>query len=109
MARGSWSFPESKLHINYLELKAVLTLKEFQDLCSNKVVLIATDNTTVVAYINKEGEMVLGPSLCLTVDDPDLVHQESGNPQSSTYSRLSDCDRRQIIQTGSNQSNRMVP
>ena len=33
-ARGSWSVPESKLHINYLELKAVfLALKEFQNLC----------------------------------------------------------------------------
>ena len=64
MARGSWSLPESKLHINYLELKAVLlALKEFQTLCTNKVVLIATDNTTVVAYINKEGGMKSGP-LC---------------------------------------------
>ena len=53
-ARGSWSLPESKLHINYLELKAVfLALKEFQDLCTNKKVLVATDNTTVVSYINK--------------------------------------------------------
>ena len=35
-ARGDWSLPESKLHINYLELKAVfLALKKFQDLCSN--------------------------------------------------------------------------
>ena len=63
-ARGTWSLPESKLHINYLELKAVLlALKEFQDLCSNKIVLVATDNTTVVAYINKEGGMQSGP-LC---------------------------------------------
>ena len=63
-ARGSWSVPESKLHINHLELKAVfLALKEFQDLCSNNIVLVATDNTTVVAYINKEGGMKLG-SLC---------------------------------------------
>ena len=55
-ARGTWSLPESKLHLNYLELKAVfLALKEFQSLCCNKTVLIATDNTTVVAYINKEG------------------------------------------------------
>ena len=31
-ARGAWSLPESKLHINYLELKAVfLALREFQD------------------------------------------------------------------------------
>ena len=45
-ARGTWSLPESKLHINYLELKAVLlALKEFQDLCAGKLVLIATDNT----------------------------------------------------------------
>ena len=60
-ARGTWSLKESKLHINYLELKAVfLALKEFQDLCLNKIVLIATDNTTVVSYINKEGGMKLG-------------------------------------------------
>ena len=55
-ARGTWSLPESKLHINHLELKAVfLALKEFQTFCYNKTVLIATDNTPVVAYINKEG------------------------------------------------------
>ena len=55
MARGTWSLPESKLHINYLELKVVcLALKEFQDLCSKKIVLIATDNTTVVAYITRK-------------------------------------------------------
>ena len=58
IARGSWSPPESRLHINYLELRAVfLALKEFQDLCSNKMVLVATNNSTVVSYINKEGGM----------------------------------------------------
>ena len=57
-------FRKAKLHINYLELKAVfLALKEFQDLCSDKIVLVATDNTTVVSYINKEGGMRSGP-LC---------------------------------------------
>ena len=63
-ARGTWSLPESKLHINHLELKVVfLALKKFKDLCSNNIVLVATDNTTVVAYINKEGGMKSG-SLC---------------------------------------------
>ena len=63
-ARGHWSLPESKLHINHLELKAVfLALKEFQTLVFNKTVLVATDNTTVVAYINKERGMKSG-SLC---------------------------------------------
>ena len=47
-AMGTWSLPESKLHINYLELNVVfLAVKEFQDLCLNNIVLIATDNTTV--------------------------------------------------------------
>ena len=63
-ARGQWSLPESKLHINHLELKAVfLALKDFQTLVFNKTVLVATDNTTVVAYINKEGGDESG-SLC---------------------------------------------
>ena len=61
-AGGTGSLPGSKLHINYLELKAVFrALKEFQDLCSNKIVLVATDNSTVVSYINKEGGMRSGP------------------------------------------------
>ena len=63
-ARGIWSVPESHLHINFLELKAVLlALKRFQHLVQGKVVLVATDNTTIVAYINKEGGMRSG-SLC---------------------------------------------
>ena len=36
-ATATWSPPGRKLHINYLELKAVfLALKEFQDLCSTR-------------------------------------------------------------------------
>ena len=65
-ARGTWSLQQSRFHINYLELKAVFfTLNEFQDLCLNQIhaVLITIDNTTVVAYINKEGGMRSGP-LC---------------------------------------------
>ena len=63
-ARSGWSILESRLHINFLELKAVLlALKEFKPLCRGRVVLVATDNTTVVAYINKEGGMHSG-SLC---------------------------------------------
>ena len=65
-ARGTWSIPESKQHINNLELKAVfLALKEFQNLCSNKEILVATDNTTVVSYINNEGGMRSDPLYAL--------------------------------------------
>ena len=40
-----------------------LALQEFQDLCIHKIVLVETDNTTVVSYINREGGMRSGP-LC---------------------------------------------
>ena len=46
-ARGTWSLPKSKLNINYLKL----------------IVLIATDNTTMVAYIKKEGGDEVRPSV----------------------------------------------
>ena len=61
-ARGTWS--ESKLHLNYFELNSVfLALNKFQTLCADKIVLGATDNTTVMSYINKEGGMRSG-TLC---------------------------------------------
>ena len=63
-ARGLWSTQESALHINLLELKAVLlALKQFERLCWNQTILVCSDNTTVVSYINKEGGMKSG-SLC---------------------------------------------
>ena len=53
--RGLWSSQEKRLHINVLELKAVsLALQHFMDQCQNQTVLVATDNSTVVAYINKQ-------------------------------------------------------
>ena len=54
--KGLWSDREKRLHINVLELKAVsLALRSFKDQCQNQTVLVATDNSTVVAYINKQG------------------------------------------------------
>ena len=63
-ARGLWSRSEGELHINLLELKAVLlALKQFEQLCWSQTILVCTDNTIVVSYINKEGGMKSG-SLC---------------------------------------------
>ena len=62
-ARGIWSLPESHLH-NFFELKAVfLALKSFEHLCRDQIILVATDNTTVVSYVHKQGGMRSG-SLC---------------------------------------------
>ena len=54
--KGLWSDREKRLHINVLELKAVsLALQSFREQCQNQTVLVAKDNSTVVAYINKQG------------------------------------------------------
>ena len=53
---GLWSNKEAQLHINVLELKAVLlALKGFQEHLQGQSVLICSDNSTVVSYLNKEG------------------------------------------------------
>ena len=54
--QGLWSPQEKGLHINVLELKAAfLALRRFKDQCQDQTVLVAMDNSTVVAYINKQG------------------------------------------------------
>ena len=51
-----WSNKEAQLHINVLELKAaLLPLKGFQEHWQGQSVLICSDNSTVVSYLNKEG------------------------------------------------------
>ena len=53
---GYWSSTESSLHINILEMKAVLFLFQcFFRQTSKCSILIRCDNTTVVAYINNQG------------------------------------------------------
>ena len=47
--------------------------------------------------------------MCSSVENPDLVYEETGNTQSSTHPRLAECDSRQTIQTRPYHSNRMVP
>ena len=55
--KGLWSDREKRLHIYVLELKAVsLALRDFKDQCQNQTVLVAMDNSTVVAYINNKEE-----------------------------------------------------
>jgi ribonuclease HI len=54
--QGSWNPHQQTLHINLLELMAVWNaLKAFLHLVKNHVVLIQTDNTSVLHYINNSG------------------------------------------------------
>jgi hypothetical protein len=55
-ANGTWSQSEAKLHINVLETRAILrALKSFQPVLQGKSVLVSTDNSTTLSYINKQG------------------------------------------------------
>ena len=47
--------------------------------------------------------------MCPTVENPVLVHQETGNSQGTSHPWPAERDRRQAIQTWPDHSNRMVP
>jgi hypothetical protein len=54
--QGQWSTEEKKLHINVLELRAVrLTFERLEAQLVSKYVLVESDNTTTVCYLNKQG------------------------------------------------------
>ena len=62
---GVWSDQEKLLHINLLEMKALfLALQAFQEDVSGRHVTTMCDNSTVVAYVNKQGGTV-SRALCL--------------------------------------------
>ena len=101
--KGLWSEREKRLHINVLELKAVsLALRDFKDQCQNQTVLVATDNSTVIAYINKQG------GTHSPVENHDLVPSLPYNIESQAHSRVSECDGRPPIQVQPSAVNRMV-
>ncbi len=53
--QGLWTGPQLQWHINCLELLAVwLALRRFKMLLHEKDVLVCTDNTATVAYINQQ-------------------------------------------------------
>ena len=63
-ASGLWLVQETSLHINILEMEALfLALKAFRDLVTNQRVTAMCDNSTVVAYVSKQGGTV-SDSLC---------------------------------------------
>ena len=51
----------------------------------------------------------VGPTVCPTVENLDLVFPATSNSQSSTHSRTFKCDSRQTVQAGSDHPDRVVP
>ncbi|MEW8547329.1 MAG: reverse transcriptase domain-containing protein [Candidatus Thiodiazotropha sp.] len=64
---GVWSQGQSHLHINILEMKVILlALKQCEHHVKNSSVMVATDNSSVVAYLRREGG-THSPTLCMEV------------------------------------------
>ena len=53
--RGTWSLPEASYTKSIWDQGSLLAVKEFQDLCLNRIATIATDNTMVDAYLSRGG------------------------------------------------------
>ena len=53
--QGTWSPADKLNHINVLEMRAITLTLQRLPLSPGDSILAATDNTTVVAYINKQG------------------------------------------------------
>ena len=66
---GTWAPLDRQLHINCLELKAVeAALRHWAPVLQGRQVMISTDNSTVVSYINKQGGTQSHTLLCLVVE-----------------------------------------
>ena len=60
--------------------------------------------------LHKQGRRhEVGPTVCPTVENLDLVFPATSDPKSPAHPRPSQCDSRQAIQAGSDHPNRVVP
>ena len=86
-----------------------LALKSFQNTIQNKRILIATDNATVVSYLNKQGgthswDMIVSSHLAHL----GLLQSSKYTHKSQTYSGLPQCHSRQPLQKGQNNTDIVV-
>ena len=95
---------------NYLELQAVfLALKEFsKSLCRQSSP--GSNRQYYSSTLHKQGRRnEVGPTVCPTVENLDLVFPATSDSKSSTHPRPFKCDSRQATQAGSDHPNRVVP
>ena len=97
-ARGTWSLPGTKLHISYLELKAVFLVLKRVPRPLHTQNSICRDRQHHSGVIQKQGRRYeVGPTSGSTMENLDLVHQKLSDPQSPTHSRPAECGSRQAI------------
>ena len=104
---GTWTHTDRKLHINCLELKAVISaLQHWAPMLQGRQVMIAMDNSTVVSYINKQGGTHLATLHCRPFP---LVRVSEHNSPGKAHSGLSERDSRPPILSESAYTDRVVP
>ena len=107
---GLWSNKESQLHINVLGLKAVLlALKGLQQHLQGQRVLICSDNSTVVSYLNKEGGTHSTEMYALIWRILAFTKFQKDPDKSKTSTWIPKCDSRLPITKGQCHTNRVVP
>ncbi len=107
-AAGLWTGPQLQWHINCLELLAVwLALRRFRTLLHEKHVLVRSDNTVTVAYINHQGGL-RSPSHVATRPPSPPLESEASEVASrrSCPRRAQPCSRRAL--TSARPSGRMA-
>ena len=98
-ASGLWSAYWQTQHINVLELRAVmLALKSFHQIIPNCHILLSTDNTTVAAYLNKEGGGAVTNSVFHGDQSVRMVYEKTGVSDSQVRARETKCSGRLAIQ-----------
>ena len=98
-----WSEDQPQLHIKMLEVIAIrFALIRALKYIHHSSVMISTDNTTVVSYINKHGG-THSPNLCVEVwKNPPVVSKTAYCRQDSTNPRQIQCFGRQVIENRQN-------
>jgi hypothetical protein len=82
---GIWSQEERSLHSNILEMKAVLlVVQQSTSLLTNHSILLSTDKSTVVAYVNKQGG-THSRSLFLLVQELFLLVNDLGSQMKAKH------------------------
>ena len=85
---GRWTENQSQLHINMLEMMAIrLALKQAKTFIHHSCIMISTDNTTVVSYINKQGGTHSPNLLRRSLENTQLVPGTRHSYQSTSHPR----------------------
>ena len=106
---GLWSQEEKFLHINVLEMRAAhLAIRYFSQSLRNKIVLLASDNTSVVWYLKKQGGDEIEGPVPRGQAPIQHGHGTEDNSPGATCSRKAQCFSGPAVQKGPSTQKRMV-